>query len=190
MEAAEEDPPVFHPPYFRCTVLISSITSSTLAQTRRMKGCLYMPDQMKKQSVFRPNSLKKYIHDTHRNDLIIDRKDTEAIEAFFTVLNPGQKSPAHEHRDCEQLWYIIEGCGRLVIGNGDELEEHTVSPGDVVLTRRFIHHSVENCGDGLLRYLTVDSFIGERSPNESTWDAHIEVYCREHKSAVRLVDAT
>lgn len=149
-----------------------------------------MPNRMEKQCVYRTNALRGYVYGTHRTDLVIDRKDSEATEVFFAILEPGQKSPLHEHRDCEQLWYILEGCGRLLIGEEDKLEEQSIGPGDVVLTRRFIHHSIENCGDRVLRYLAVDIFIGERLEGESTWDAHIEAFCQQHDVEVKHFDVT
>jgi mannose-6-phosphate isomerase-like protein (cupin superfamily) len=142
---------------------------------------------MKMPCVYRTDSLKGYLFSNQRNDLIIDRKDSEAVEVLFTVLQPGQKSRLHQHTDCEQLWYIIEGCGRLLMKEGDEQEEQNVGPGDVVLTRRFIYHSIENCGDQVLRYLAVDIFVGERLADEPTWDAHIDAFCRDHRCEVKRV---
>jgi mannose-6-phosphate isomerase-like protein (cupin superfamily) len=142
---------------------------------------------MKMPCVYRTDSLNGYLFSNQRNDLVIDRKDSEAAEVLFTVLEPGQKTLLHNHRDCEQLWYIIEGRGRLLIKEGDEQEEHNVGPGDVVLTRRLIYHRIENCGDKVLRYLAVDIFVGERLADEPTWDAHIEAYCRHHGREVKRV---
>lgn len=135
--------------------------------------------KMKKQSVYRTNVLKGYVFPTHRTDLIIDRAESEVTEVFIVVLGPAQKTPLHEHDDCEQLWHVIEGRGRVKIGPRDNLEEHIVGPGDVVLVRRSFWHSMENCGDRELRYLAVDVFVGERQADEPTWDAHIEAFCRK-----------
>ena len=63
-------------------------------------------------------SLKGYRFPTHRTDLIVDRKESEAAEVFFAVLEPGEKTSLHQHDDCEQLWYVIEGCGTLTSGPG------------------------------------------------------------------------
>jgi quercetin dioxygenase-like cupin family protein len=141
---------------------------------------------MHQPCVYKTNALQGYRFHTHRNDLIIDRKDSEAVEVIFTVLEPGQKSPLHDHRDCEQLWYVIEGHGRLLIGQ--EREEHLIGPGDVVLTRRNLLHAVENTGDSILRYLAVDVFVGNKPPDEPTWDAHVAALCRRHGWIVSIVD--
>jgi mannose-6-phosphate isomerase-like protein (cupin superfamily) len=136
---------------------------------------------MAQKCVYSTQTLKGYRFLTHRNDLIVDRQESEALEAIFTVLEPGQQSFLHLHRDCEQLWYILEGGGRLFIGEDREHpEEHLVGKGDVVLTRRNIYHSIENPGEGVLRYLAVDVFVGERNPDEPTWDAHVAALCRQN----------
>jgi len=141
---------------------------------------------MQKPCVYQTKSLKGYRFQTHRNDLIIDRKDSEAVEVFFTVLEPGEKSPLHVHRDCEQLWYVIEGRGRLLIGQ--ERQEYTIGTGDVVLSRRNLFHALENIGDSRLRYLAVDVFVGDKLPDEPTWDAHVAALCRQHGWVVSVVD--
>ena len=79
---------------------------------------------MHKPCVYKTNALKGYLFQTHRNDLIIDRKDSEAVEVIFTVLQPGQKSPLHDHRDCEQLWYVLEGARAAVDRPGARRAPH------------------------------------------------------------------
>ena len=79
---------------------------------------------MQKPSVYKTNSLKRYCFPTHCTDLIIDRQDSEAVEVFFAVLKPGEKTVPHKHDDCEQLWHVIEGCGTFFTG-----PEATAAPG-------------------------------------------------------------
>ena len=141
---------------------------------------------MQEPCVYPTNFLKGYRFPTHRTDLIIDRKESEAVEVFFAVLQPGEKTSLHKHDDCEQLWYVIEGCGTLL--TGPERQQQPIRAGDVVLTRRNILHSVENNGDAVLRYLAVDVFVGERPPDEPTWDAHVAALCRQNGWAVSIVD--
>jgi mannose-6-phosphate isomerase-like protein (cupin superfamily) len=141
---------------------------------------------MHKPSVYRTDSLKRYCFPTHCTDLIIDRQDSEAAEVFFAVLKPGEKTAPHKHDDCEQLWYVIEGCGTLF--TGPEREAHPVRAGDVVLTRRNILHSAENNGSTVLRYLAIDVFVGGCPKDEPTWDSHVAAVCRQNGWNVSIVD--
>ena len=124
---------------------------------------------MQEPSVYSTTSLKGYRFPTHRTDLIVDRKESEAGEVFFAVLEPGERTSLHQHDDCEQLWYVIEGCGTLTSGPGRQPQP--IRAGDVVLTRRNVPHSVANTGQSVLRYLAVDVFVRGRPADEPTWDA-------------------
>jgi mannose-6-phosphate isomerase-like protein (cupin superfamily) len=139
---------------------------------------------MQKPAVYKTDSLKRYCFPTHCTDLVIDRGDSEAVEVFFAVLKPGEKTVPHKHDDCEQLWHVVEGQGTLF--TGDERQEHAIGPGDVVLTRRNILHSVENNGNAVLRYLAIDVFVGGKPPAEPTWDSHVETVCRENGWTVSI----
>lgn len=62
---------------------------------------------------------------------------------------PGAATALHRHARTEELYYLLEGCGRMTLG------EHTfeVAPGDTVLIAPSTPHRIENIGDGTLRFL-------------------------------------
>ena len=68
------------------------------------------------QYVFDPHRAIRYRFPTHTNDLIMDRRDAVASEAFFVILEPGEAPPMHVHNDAEQVFYILEGEGRMTVG--------------------------------------------------------------------------
>ena len=136
--------------------------------------------------MYSTNSLKGYRFPTHRTDLIIDREESEAVEVFFAVLQPGEKTSLHKHDDCEQLWYVIEGCG--VVHSDPEGRQQPIRAGDVVLSRRNVLHSVENNGPTVLRYLAVDVFVGQKPAEEPTWDSHVAAICRQNGWTVSVAD--
>ena len=133
---------------------------------------------MQKPAVYKTNRLKRYRFPTHCTDLVIDRGDSEAVEVFFAVLRPGEKTVPHKHDDCEQLWHVVEGTG--IFYTGEERTPHAIGPGDVVLTRRNTLHCVENNGPGVLRYLAIDVFVGGKPAGEPTWDSHVATVCRQN----------
>ena len=124
----------------------------------------------------RQEDTKRYRFPTHINDLVLDRADAATSEVFIVVLDEGEAPPLHQHDDTEQIFYVLEGRGRLTI-RGEE--HYDLSPDDVVRIPPSTPHSVEAVG-GRLRYLTVDCFMGGRPEAEPTWESHVEVMCEEN----------
>lgn len=127
--------------------------------------------------VFGTDNLKRYQFPTHRNDLVMDRSEADTSEVFVVVLKPGQAPPLHKHDDTEQIFYIMEGDGTLIIGQ--EKRRHRVGVGDVVRIPVSTYHSIEADAERKLRYLAVDCFVGPLPEHEQTWDDHVKVLCRE-----------
>lgn len=125
--------------------------------------------------IFATTELKRYRFPTHINDLVMDRSQATASEVFVVVIEPGKAPPLHKHDDTEQIFYVLEGQGRLEIGaNGDE---YPVKPGDVVRIPPATLHAIHCEGSGILRYLAIDCFPGGRPSAEPTWDSHVQVVC-------------
>jgi mannose-6-phosphate isomerase-like protein (cupin superfamily) len=130
------------------------------------------------QFVFPASRVKHYRFPTHVNDLVVDRADSETSEVFVVVLEPGEAPPLHKHDDTEQVFYILEGEGVLRIGS--EKQEHAVRPADVIRIPPTVLHSIQCTSKQPLRYLAVDCFVGGRPQAEPTWDAHVQVMCRQN----------
>lgn len=79
----------------------------------------------------------------HRNSCI--RKQTLA-EAR---LRPGAGTTPHHHVKTEEIYYIVEGQGRMRLG--DELRD--VGPGDAVAIPPGAVHQITNIGPGVLKFL-------------------------------------
>lgn len=127
--------------------------------------------------VFSTERMKRYRFPTHVNDLVMDRSQATTSEVFIVELAPGEAPPLHQHLDTEQVFYILEGNGRLEIGPDATL--FPVNPGDVVRIPPATVHSIHNMGMETLRYLAVDCFPNGRPQAEPTWDSHVQTVCRE-----------
>jgi quercetin dioxygenase-like cupin family protein len=127
--------------------------------------------------VFSTAQPKRYCFPTHINDLVLDRAQAATSEVFIVEMAPGEAPPRHRHDDMEQIFYVLEGQGRLEIG--DPVESHLISPGDVVRIPVSTWHTAYCLGDQPLRYLAVDCFIAGRPAAEPTWDDHVRVVCQE-----------
>jgi quercetin dioxygenase-like cupin family protein len=125
--------------------------------------------------VFSTKETIRYRFPTHINDLVMDRSYAKTSEVFVVVLESGGAPPLHKHDDTEQIFYVLEGEGTLVIGKDDQT--FRVAPGDVVRIPPTTWHKI--VADGVMRYLSIDCFVGGRPEAEPTWDSHVKVLCQE-----------
>lgn len=129
------------------------------------------------QYVFPISQSKHYRFPTHVNDLVMDRSQAQTSEVFVVVLAPGEAPPRHKHDDTEQVFFVMNGAGRLWIEG--EPQEFPVRPGDVVRVPPKTYHRIFCEGSEPLRYLSIDCFTAGRPTAEPTWDSHIRVMCKE-----------
>lgn len=129
--------------------------------------------------VFSTTETTRYRFPTHTNDLVMDRSEAQTSEAFMVVLEPGEAPPLHKHDDTEQVFYIVNGAGRLHIGPAGE-QQFPVAPGDVVRIPPDTLHRIQCQGSQPLTYLSIDCFVNGRPASEPTWDSHVQVICRQN----------
>ena len=67
------------------------------------------------------------------------------------TLPPGAKTECHLHREVEEVYYFLEGNGRILAGD-DYLD---VRPGDSVLHRPGVRHQTWNTGNIPLVFLCI-----------------------------------
>lgn len=128
------------------------------------------------QYVFDARKVVRYRFPTHTNDLIMDRREASASEAFFVILEPGEAPPVHVHEDAEQVFFILEGTGELGVGP-EAAEKHPLKVGDFVRTPPGVPHSVRCIGTSRFVYLSIDCFTAGPASDEPTWDAHVRLMC-------------
>jgi mannose-6-phosphate isomerase-like protein (cupin superfamily) len=79
----------------------------------------------------------------HRNSVIEKQSLAEAR------LAPGVGTTPHYHRATEEIYYILEGQGRMRIGG----DENDVGPGDAIAIPPGEIHQITNTGGGVLKFL-------------------------------------
>jgi mannose-6-phosphate isomerase-like protein (cupin superfamily) len=126
--------------------------------------------------VFSTADTIRYRFPTHTNELVMDRAEAETSEAFMVILEPGEAPPLHVHHDTEQVFYVVQGRGRLEIG-GAEPGQFPVKPGDLVRIPPHALHRIHCEGQAPLVYLSVDCFVGGRPTDEPTWESHVRALC-------------
>lgn len=140
------------------------------------------------QYVFDTRKVVRYRFPTHTNDLIMDRHDATAAEAFFVILEPGEAPPVHVHPDAEQVFFILQGDGELGVGP-EAAEKYPLKVGDFVRTPPGVPHAVRCTGSSRFVYLSIDCFTAGPVPDEPTWDTHVRAMCETNRwdfDAVKL----
>lgn len=64
-------------------------------------------------------------------------------------LPPGSRTQGHHHIRTEEIYYILEGRGRMQVG--EEIRE--VGPGDAIAIPPGMYHQITNIGATTLRFL-------------------------------------
>ncbi|HXS92983.1 MAG TPA: cupin domain-containing protein [Candidatus Limnocylindrales bacterium] len=131
------------------------------------------------QYVFSTRRTVRYRFPTHTNNLILDRAQATASEAFMVVLEPGEAPPLHAHHDTEQIFYVVSGTGTLYVGDQPG-NRFRVNPGDLVRIPPRTFHRIRCRGSEQLVYLSVDCFPGGRPKDEPTWESHVRVMCAQN----------
>lgn len=79
---------------------------------------------------------------------------SERVTITEVHLEVGASQPRHKHDDSEQIWYAIQGCGKLLLA--DE-KERLFKAGDVVRFAENDIHGLLNDGDAEFVYISVTS---------------------------------
>lgn len=80
---------------------------------------------------------------SYRNSCIRNQSLAEAR------LPPGGSTQGHHHVRAEEIYYILEGRGKMQVA--DETQE--VGPGDAIAIPPGVYHKITNVGDCVLRFL-------------------------------------
>jgi len=82
---------------------------------------------------------------------ILDRTNSSAANQSLAeaTLPPGGATQAHRHPRTEELYYILRGAGRMMVGT----ERREVGPGDGILIPPGMRHTIQNIGREPLVFL-------------------------------------
>lgn len=74
---------------------------------------------------------------------------TDHLFCDVYCFEPGQEQAGHRHADADKIYYVVEGTGRILVGD----EERDVTPGVAVLAPQGQSHQVVNSSTGRLKLL-------------------------------------
>jgi oxalate decarboxylase/phosphoglucose isomerase-like protein (cupin superfamily) len=92
--------------------------------------------------------------------LLKDNKTLKNLVLSSTKLYRNQSTRGHRHPGQEEVYFFVQGTGRMIVGDEDS-ESFAVSPGDVVLIPDGAFHRVINDGEMNLLFNCV--FDGKRN---------------------------
>ena len=81
-----------------------------------------------------------------------DNSASERVTLTEVHLEPGASQPRHTHESSEQIWYAVQGSGRLLLADGTERE---FKAGDVVRFAEKDVHGLRNDGNTEFIYISV-----------------------------------
>ncbi|MEO1130883.1 MAG: cupin domain-containing protein [Planctomycetota bacterium] len=67
------------------------------------------------------------------------------------VLEPGASIGEHLHADDEEIYFVVEGSGTMILDGA----QRPIGPGDVSLVKRGHTHGIVNSQDGPMRLIVV-----------------------------------
>lgn len=76
--------------------------------------------------------------------VIFDYSDTnDKYQIGYAIIYPGCRTGGHVHEDAEEIYHIIDGRGKMIIGE----EEFEIEPGDTFIIPSHKMHSTINTGN-------------------------------------------
>lgn len=116
--------------------------------------------------IFRASEMNVTIHDeflggkgTLTNVHFLDKENAAGSGRLFSKssLPPGSSIGNHTHDGDFEVYYILSGKALV----NDHGVEHTLHPGDSILTKNGFSHSIENIGNEVLEYIALIIFDRE-----------------------------
>jgi mannose-6-phosphate isomerase-like protein (cupin superfamily) len=81
----------------------------------------------------------------------------------FAKLQPSLSYQPHHHEDHEEVYYIINGTGKIKMGN----EETRFRDGDIIYIPENITHSIINDGEEMIDFLAFGGFTGKEKQRKN-----------------------
>jgi mannose-6-phosphate isomerase-like protein (cupin superfamily) len=118
---------------------------------------------MPKMLISNANNTRFGKYEGFSTSLLVGENNAHSSEISIQITDvlPGKMQTVHKHPQA-QCYYIIEGVGRMIIGD----EEANVSQGDAVFIPGNELHGIKNRGKYVLKYLTANQGFGKQRENE------------------------
>jgi mannose-6-phosphate isomerase-like protein (cupin superfamily) len=102
--------------------------------------------------------------------VLVDRSQTQLTEVGWNRWRKGLEGPPHSHDAKEQIFYVTDGQGTVVVGKA----RYTVKPGSMVYVPPSAIHQTIVIGDVPLSYLLFNAFLDAGKEGHASFADHIE----------------
>jgi len=121
--------------------------------------------------------LHKYYKDGEKLDVaglnqinvLVDRSNTELTEVGLNEWRAGLEGPPHTHHGKEQIFYITQGEGKIVVGSNS----YTVKPGELIYIPAGVEHQTISKGKKSLIYVLYNVFTDPEKEGHKSFKDHI-----------------
>lgn len=102
--------------------------------------------------------------------VLVDRSQTELTEIGWNCWRRGLEGPPHSHDAKEQVFYVTDGEGTVVVGK----ERYPVKPGSMVYVPSSVVHQTIVTGETPLSYFLFNAFLDEGKEGHASFADHID----------------
>ena len=102
--------------------------------------------------------------------VLVDRSETQLTEVGWNCWRKGLEGPPHSHAAKEQVFYVTDGEGIVVVGPA----RYTVKPGSLIYVPPTVVHQTIVTGDAPLSYFLFNAFLDSRKEGHASFADHIE----------------
>lgn len=89
------------------------------------------------------------------------QKEIKGLSIGMVIVPPGTKGGRHSHQEAQEFWYVIEGKGRIQIGE----EEGDIRPGHLIYgPAKTDHQIINDSEDEYLKALLILCPAGDEAP--------------------------
>ena len=102
--------------------------------------------------------------------VLVDRSQTQLTEVGWNRWSKGLEGPPHSHEAKEQIFYVTDGEGIVVVGPA----RYAVKPGSLIYVPPAVIHQTIVTGDAPLSYFLFNAFLDASKEGHSSFADHIE----------------
>jgi mannose-6-phosphate isomerase-like protein (cupin superfamily) len=102
--------------------------------------------------------------------VLVDRSQTELTEVGWNSWRKGLEGPPHSHDAKEQIFYVTDGQGEVVVGKVC----YPVEPGSLIYVPPSVIHQTIVSGDAPLSYFLFNAFLNANKEGHASFADHIE----------------
>jgi mannose-6-phosphate isomerase-like protein (cupin superfamily) len=106
----------------------------------------------------------------NRIAVLVDRSEAAFTEVGLNTWPAGIQGPPHAHTEKEQIFIIVSGTGRIVVGGST----FPVQPHDVVYVPPGVEHQTIAEPEAPVSYLLFNAFLSHAKEGHATFAEHIE----------------